>query len=1068
MIVHGSLMKLKKHWVNKMNADIKCTLVIGSGPIVIGQAAEFDYSGSQACLALKEEGVRTVLLNSNPATIQTDRDIADRIYIEPVDPESVIEIIKKEKIDSILPSTGGQVGLNLVILLDKLGILQSNNIKVLGTPVKSIETAEDRKIFFNLMRQIGEPIIDSYTLVKENYRNTIDTIKKYPLILRTGFSLGGSGGVIIENRDELISYCDDYFSVRDDNIELDESLLGLKEIEYEMMRDNAGNCISICNMENLDPMGVHTGESIVTTPSLTLSNDDYQELRTSAIHIVNEIGVIGSCNIQFALNQNTNEYYVVEVNPRTSRSSALASKASGYPIARISTKIAMGYNINEIKNPVTRNTYAAFEPSMDYITVKIPRWPFDKFSVKREIGIEMKSIGEAMGIGRTFEEALMKSISSLDIKQAVPMRIFTSPEKSRELMKVPNDQRIFAIFDALFQGIPVKEISELSGYDQFFIYKMKNIADGMASIRPGKIPENMPYLKSLGISDETISYYSKISVPELIKYRLKNSIIPVYKKIDTCSAEFDSDTSYLYSCYDKYSDDKITEKKKVIVIGSGPNRISQGVEFDYGAVKSILSLKKAGYEAIMVNSNPETVSTDFDISDKLYFEPITLEHTSNIIALENPMGIIIQFSGQTGQNMADGLSKIFKSIVLGTKPEDIFRIEERTKFSAALKNLGIKQPDFIEASNMNELEEKIKNISLPVIIRSSFIIGGRAMDIIYDYGILQERVHELFLESPGSPVLVSKYLQNATEIDVDFISSKTQSVIAGISVHIEEAGTHSGDATMVLGPDLLDKGTVEKIGAIVEKMRVNFNLLGLSNLQLAIKDGEIYVIELNARSSRSIPFVAKATGINWVDYGINAILGTEPDIKYKEPESYFIKVPVFPFKRFRDMDVILGPEMKSTGEAMCCGKTFNEAMSKVIRIMKRNFHLKSVIITVNDRDKESAIKIARKLTDSGIKVYATPGTYSSFKSAGIDSTVVYRVKDLRLPGISEVIRNEDISMIINTPSESYGSIRDGFSIRNLGIKKDIPLITNIKFAGELIDSIISSKKTGIRELQEYY
>ena len=475
-----------------------------------------------------------------------------------------------------------------------------------------------------------------------------------------------------------------------------------------------------------------------------------------------------------------------------------------------------------------------------------------------------------------------------------------------------------------------------------------------------------------------------------------------------------------------------------------------------------------GFEAIMVNSNPETVSTDFDTSDKLYFEPITLEHISNIVSVEKPQGIIIQFSGQTGQNMADGLSKIFKDIVMGTQPDDIFRIEERTKFSAALKDLGIKQPDFIEASNMNELEEKIGSIKLPVIIRSSFIIGGRAMDIIYDYGILQERVRELFVERPGSPVLVSKYLQDATEIDVDFISSRKKSVIAGISVHIEEAGTHSGDATMVLGPHLLETSTIKKIEDIVEKLRVNFNLLGLSNLQVAVKDGEIYVIELNARSSRSIPFVAKATGINWIDYGIKAIIGIEPEITYKEPDAYFIKVPVFPFKRFRDMDVILGPEMKSTGEAMCCGKTFHEAMSKVIRIMKRNFELKSVIITVKDSDKPKAIDITRKLSRNGIKIYATPGTYSSLKAAGVASTVVYRVKDLRLPGLSEIIRSENISMIINTPSESYGSIRDGFSIRNLGIKKDIPLITNIKFAGELVDAILSGKKTGIRELGDYY
>lgn len=1051
-----------------MNNGIKCTLVIGSGPIVIGQAAEFDYSGSQACLALKEEGIKTVLLNSNPATIQTDHEIADRVYIEPVDPESVIEIIEKEKIDSILPSTGGQVGLNLVILLDKLGILESHKIKVLGTPVPSINIAEDRKAFFNLMKRINEPVIDSYTLIPDNYENEIKKIKKYPLILRTGFSLGGSGGVIINSEIELLNYAKDYFSIHDDSLELDESLLGLKEIEYEMMRDNNGNCISVCNMENLDPMGVHTGESIVTTPSLTLSNDDYQKLRSAAIHIVSEIGVIGSCNVQFAINQKTDEYYVVEVNPRTSRSSALASKASGYPIARISTKIALGYSLDRIKNPVTKNTYAAFEPSMDYITVKIPRWPFDKFSVKRDIGIEMKSIGEAMGIGRIFEESLLKSISSLDIRQAVPLRLFTSREKTSELLKNSNDQRIFVIFDALFNEMDVNEIADLSGYDIFFIEKMKNIADAIKEIEPGEIPENIKELKELGVSDETIAYYSKLDTMDIINHRIKNSIMPVFKKIDTCSAEFESETSYMYSCYDTFTDNKISAKKKIIVIGSGPNRISQGVEFDYGAVKSIIALKKMGYEAIMVNSNPETVSTDFDISDKLYFEPITLEHISNIIIAEKPSGIIIQFSGQTGQNMADAINEIFGHIIKGTQSDDIYNIEERTVFSGTLKSLGIMQPDFIEAGNLHDLEEKIRSISLPVIIRSSFIIGGRAMDIIYDYNILSERVQELFKERPGSPVLISKYLQNATELDVDFISNSERSVISGISVHIEEAGTHSGDATMVLGPEILEDKYKEKIADTVEKLREHFHLSGLSNLQLAISNGEIYVIELNARSSRSVPFVSKATGINWVEEGIKAILEDKINAKYIEPKSYFIKLPVFPFSRFRDMDVILGPEMKSTGEAMCCGLTFNEAMSKVVKIMKRDFNLKSVILTVNDMDKPAAKLIASKLIKSNVKIYTTPGTNKYLKSFGINTEIAYRIKDMREPGISNIIKSGEISMIINTPSETYGSIRDGFSIRNLGIRLGIPLITNIRFATELINAITEKNSLHAREINEYY
>ncbi len=1050
-----------------MNKPIKCTLVIGSGPIVIGQAAEFDYSGSQACLALREEGIKVVLLNSNPATIQTDKEIADKIYIEPVEPETVIQIIKKEGVDSILPSMGGQVALNLAILLDRLGILSEYGVQILGTPVKSIEIAEDRKKFFELMKKIDEPIIDSYNILKRNYRESIENIKRYPLILRTGFSLGGSGGTIIRDKESLLNYCNDYFSIHEDTIELDESLLGLKEIEYEMMRDNNGNCISICNMENLDPMGIHTGESIVVTPSLTLSNDDYQKLRSSAIHIVSEIGVVGSCNIQFALDQKRNEYYVVEVNPRTSRSSALASKASGYPIARISTKIAIGYNLNEIKNPITNNTYAAFEPSMDYITVKIPRWPFDKFSVKRDIGIEMKSIGEAMGIGRTFEEALLKCVSSLDITYSKTLRLSVSLEKAGELIERPNDLRLYAIFELLFQGADIDSISLKSGYDSFFIYKMNNIIEKLKEIKSDEYPENMLELKQLGISDEIISYYSRIGEIEIIKKRMEENIFPVYKNIDTCSAEFVSNTPYMYSSYDTRNDLGIENKKKIIIIGSGPNRISQGVEFDYGSVKAVSAIKSLEYLSIMVNSNPETVSTDFDIADILYFEPITLEHIANIVHREKPEGIIIQFSGQTGQNMAAGLEKLFGNIIIGTNPENIYRIEERTKFSAELNKLGIKQPEFIEIDNIMDIDRKIKTINLPVIIRSSFIIGGRAMDIIYDYNILIERVRELFMERPGFPILVSEYIKNATEMDVDFVSGSKRSIIAGISVHIEEAGTHSGDATMVLGPEMVPEELIKKIENIVEKLRESFHLSGLSNLQIAVKNGEIFIIELNARSSRSIPFVAKATGINWVELALRSMLGEEINAEFKVPKSYFIKVPVFPFKRFHDMDVILGPEMKSTGEAMCCGLTFDESMSKVIKIIKRKFVLESAVITVNDADKGEAVRIAEKLAKNNIKIYATPGTSKFLSENNIKNTTVYRIKDMRTPGLSDLIRNGNISMIINTPSESYGSFRDGYTLREIAIRRDIPVITNIKFASALVNSLTSGIQAKYREIDEY-
>ncbi|AAT43484.1 carbamoyl-phosphate synthase (glutamine-hydrolyzing) large subunit [Picrophilus oshimae] len=1047
--------------------DIKCTLVIGSGPIVIGQAAEFDYSGSQACLALREEGIRTVLLNSNPATIQTDRDIADRIYIEPIEPDTVIEIIKREGIDSILPSTGGQVGLNLVVLLDKLGILSEYNIRVLGTPVKSIELAEDRKKFFNLMRDINEPVISSYTITKDNYINDVENIKRYPLILRTGFSLGGSGGTVINSRDELLNYCKEYFLTSDLDIEVDESLLGLKELEYEMIRDNNGNCISVCNMENLDPMGIHTGESIVVTPSQTLSNDDYQMLRKAAIHVVSAIGVIGACNIQFALDQKRNEYYVVEVNPRTSRSSALASKASGYPIARISTKIAIGYNLNEIINPITKNTYAAFEPSLDYVTVKIPRWPFDKFSVSRRIGIEMKSTGEVMGIGRTFEEALMKAISSIDIPYSRRLRIKATKDEIIKNLEEPTDLRIFYIFEALFSGLDPEYISKLTKYDVFFIYKMKNIVDLLSGLK-NKMPDNLKELKKYGISDAIISYFTGIDELSIIRERLKNNIVPSYKNIDTCSGEFESDTPYLYSTYDDFSDMMPENKRKIIVIGSGPNRIAQGVEFDYGSVKAIKAIKSLGYQAIMVNSNPETVSTDFDVSDRLYFEPITLEHVSNIIYRERPAGIIIQFSGQTGQNIAMDLNRIFNGIILGTQPESINIIENRVEFSKLLSRLNIKQPDYIEVNNINDVDERIKMIKLPVIIRSSFIIGGRAMDIIYDVDDLKSRVSEVFRDMPGYPVLISEYISNATEMDVDFVSDGEKFQIAGISVHVEEAGTHSGDASMILGPRFPSDDIKMKIENIIDKLVKELKLKGISNLQIAVKNDEVYIIELNARSSRSVPFVSKATGIDWASIAVSVMLGMNLEKRDVRLDSYFLKIPVFPFRRFRDMDTILGPEMKSTGEAMCCGKTLEEAFYKASKLIKKNFELKSVLITVNDNDKERIIDMAYELYKNGVRIYATPGTSKFLREHGIENTTVYRIKDMREPRLMDIIINNDVSLIINTPTNSYGSIRDGFSIRQYAIRLNIPLITNVRFAEPFVKALIKKPRLNYMEISEYF
>lgn len=1055
------------------NNDIKCVLVIGSGPVVIGQAAEFDYAGSQACLSLREEGIRVVLLNSNPATIQTDFSIADRIYIEPIEVETVVEIIKKEKVDSILPTMGGQTALNLVVELNKLNILDSLGVRVIGTPVDSIEKAEDRKKFHKLMTEISEPVAESLEITRSNFEEEINGLSFMPVIVRTSFSLGGLSGSIIRTKEELLDFSQKIFSSGEfHSFEVERSIEGLKELEYEMIRDNAGNCITVCNMENLDPMGVHTGESIVVTPSQTLSDIEYHNLRSSARKVIETLGIRGACNIQFALDPESEEYYVVEVNPRTSRSSALASKASGYPIARVSTKIALGYNLNEISNPITGNTFVAFEPSLDYITVKIPRWPFDKFAVDRSIGVQMKSIGEVMGIGRTFEEAFMKAIASLDTEESVKLRIFSQDEKLRALLSSKTDMKAYAIFEALFRGYNINNISKMTGYDPYFIHKFNNVVKLLRELRIGEIPANLGELKALGVSDDLISHFIRIPALSITKRRIFEGIVPAYKTIDTCSGEFEAKTPYLYSTYEEESefDSSQETREKIIVMGSGSNRISQGLEFDYGSVKAVQTLRDLGYVTIMVNCNPETVSTDFDISDYLYFEPLTLEHVSNIVKREKPKGIIIQFSGQTGQNIASGLSEMFgEGIILGTSPSDIGAIEERTIFASRLKQLGIKQPDFVTVVNEQETDGKINSIDLPVIVRSSFIIGGRAMDIVYDTEILSKRVRSLFEARPGYPVLISKYVDGATETDVDFISNHEKAVICGISVHIEEAGTHSGDATMVIGPDLIKRSLYEKIENIVATLAKQFHLSGISNLQIAVKEDDIYIIELNARSSRSLPFVSKATGIDWVSLGIKAILGHPIEVPNGKAKSYFVKVPVFPFKRFSDLDTILGPEMKSTGEGMGAGLTFEEAVAKATRIFRKEFSFSgSVLITVNDRDKAIILEIAKILAHNGIKIFSTPGTSKFLNSNGIDATTIYRMNDLREPKMSKIISTEKISMIINTPTMKTGSIRDGFNIRRMAIQKDIPMITNANLAKAVVASALNAEKIGYREIREYY
>ena len=1050
---------------------IKRVLVIGSGPVVIGQAAEFDYAGSQACLSLKEDGIQVVLLNSNPATIQTDYSMADRIYMEPMDVQTIRDIISRENIDSILPTMGGQTALNLAVSIGKTGIL-NENVRIIGTPLESIMLAENRELFHKLMLDMGEPVAMSWTIRRNTYLRDLDDIPDRAVIVRTSFSLGGTSGSIFKGKKELFDFCKRLFTeTEQDEIDVEESIAGLKEIEYEIIRDNAGNCIIICNMENLDPMGVHTGESIVVTPSQTLSDMEYHMLRDAALRIIRRIGIRGACNIQFALDSKSGKYYVVEVNPRTSRSSALASKASGYPIARISTKIALGYNLTEILNPITKTTYAAFEPSLDYVTVKIPRWPFDKFSVDRTLGVQMKSIGEVMGIGRTFEEALMKAIASLDNPESRKLRMYIDGSELDKLLSKPSDLKLYAIFEAIFRGYEISEISRITGYENYFIQKIANIVSALKNVGIGEIPDNLRECKMLGIPDSLISSFSRIGEKDLVRYRIENGISPCFRAIDTCSGEFEVKIPYLYSTYFEEDESSIfrTEKKKIIVLGSGPNRISQGLEFDYGAVKAIQYLRKSGYYTIMVNCNPETVSTDFDISDKLYFEPLTLEHISNIINMEKPDGLIIQFSGQTGQNISLDLAEIFgEELFLGTKPSQIVRIEERTEFSSRLEKMGIRQPAFVTVRNLDEMYEKLPAIGLPVIVRSSFIIGGRSMDIVYEMSDVSERVQAVFRERPGFPVLISRYLDGATEVDVDFISNGRKSLVYGISVHIEEAGTHSGDATMVLGPDTVQDNIRNKIREIVDRITIDFGLKGLSNLQVAVKDDQIYVIELNARSSRSVPFVSRATGKDLVGDAVNAMLtgfleSGEPPVK-----AYFVKVPIFPFNKFSDLDTVLGPEMKSTGEGIGIGNTMEEAIMKSMKVAKLSIEkIGNVLITVNDLDKGTALNIARKIMGAGGKLFATPGTHSMLSQNGIESTVAYRVDDVRKPSVVDIINNGDVDLIINTPTMLSGAVRDGFEIRRQAIRKGVPVITNVRLADLVVTSFIKSIGFKYMDLNEY-
>jgi carbamoyl-phosphate synthase large subunit len=1058
-----------------IDKNIKKVLIIGSGPIQIGQAAEFDYSGSQACRSIKEEGIETILVNSNPATIQTDIGMADTVYVEPLNPEIIAKIIKKEKVDAILPTMGGQTGLNIAIKLDKMGAL--DGIKLLGSSIKTITKVEDRDLFGKFMDELNEPIPKCNAV--DSIEDAIKAAKEinYPVIVRPAFTLGGTGGGFANDEEELTEIATHGLKMSFINqVLIDESVTGWKEFEYEVMRDKNDTCIIICNMENLDPMGIHTGESIVVAPAQNLSDIDSQRLRDASIKIIRALKIKGGCNIQFAFHPETKEYKVIEVNPRVSRSSALASKATGYPIAKISSKIAIGMTLDEILNDITKKTPASFEPSLDYVVVKIPRWPFDKFKgISRKIGIQMKSTGEIMAIGRTFEEALHKAIRSLDIG----FYGFKEIDFSRDDLINPTDERIFQIYSALKAGMDVEDLFKLTEIDSFFLNKIKNIIDFEDELVNLK-DENL-FLKVLkkgkkmGFSDDTISELLKIDIKELKK--ITEKINPSFKMVDTCAGEFEAETPYYYCSYDKGDEVKPTKNKKIVIIGAGPIRIGQGIEFDYCCVHASLALKEEKIETIIINNNPETVSTDYDISDKLYFESLSFEDVMAIINKEKVDGVIVQFGGQTSINLAVPLANAGVKI-LGTNYESIDQSEDREKFSEVLKKLNIAQAPYGLAKSFTDAREIAKKIGFPVLVRPSYVIGGRAMEIIYDDYTLKEYMEEATRVSPKHPILVDKFLEDAIEIDVDVLSDKEDVFIGGIMEHIEEAGIHSGDSACVIPPQSIPDDILDIIRFYSRRLAIELDVLGLMNIQYAVKldEKKVYIIEANPRASRTVPFVSKATGIPLAKIASKLIIGKKLKdfnlTKEIKINHVAVKESVFPFLKLPEADVILGPEMKSTGEAMGIDENFGLAYYKSQLSANMDLPKKGTIyISVRKQDQIKVQKIAEKAYSLGFKLVATPGTADSIKEN--DKTGKIKITKLgkisqESPNISDAILNKEIDLIINTPSGKM-SVTDGYKMRRLAIEIGIPYVTTLAGAKAALNAIETIQKSDInvKSLNEY-
>ena len=1056
-------------------------MVIGSGPIIIGQAAEFDYSGTQACKALREEGYKVVLVNSNPATIMTDPDMADAIYIEPLTPEILADIIRKEKPDGLLPTIGGQTGLNLAVAISKMGVLKECNVEVLGTSIASIEEGEDRELFKKLMVRIGEPIPSSKTV------NTVEGAKEFvkeiglPAVIRPAYTMGGTGGGIAFTDEELEKITQHGLNLSPiTQVLIEEALLGVNdwgEFEMEVMRDKNDNCIIICPMENFDPMGIHTGESIVTAPTQTLNDHDFQMLRNSAIKVIRELKVEGGCNIQFGLNYRTGKYIIIEVNPRVSRSSALASKATGYPIARIAAKIAIGMTLDEIPNDVTKETKACFEPTIDYVVVKIPRWPFDKFeTADKRIGTQMKSTGETMSIGRTFEEALQKAIRSLEVGRFglgydPKDKICTDREEIISNLKVATHKRMMYIRDALKIGISVKEIHEITGINKWFLEKVKNIYDVGETVEFTK--ESVLNAKRNGFSDVQIAGITGKSEEEVRKFRISNGVIPTYKMVDTCAAEFKAYTPYLYSTYEQEDEsDPSANTKKVIIVGGGPIRIGQGIEFDYACVHSVFALREEGYEALIINNNPETVSTDFDTSDKLYFEPLTYEDVLNIIERENPYGVILQFGGQTPINMAMKLEKAGVNI-LGTQPESIDTAENRDKFGEILEKLKIPSAEWGTAFSFAEALKISSKIGYPVLVRPSYVLGGRAMQIVDSDDELESYMKEAVNVSPEHPVLVDKYLSGAIELDVDALCDGKDVYVAAIMEHIEEAGVHSGDSACVIPPQNISASIKEKVIEYTTKLALELGTVGLLNMQMAVKDDVVYILEANPRASRTVPYVSKAVGVPLAKMATKIMLGKnleELGLKdYKEPKFVSVKEVVFPFLKLPGVIPSLGPEMKSTGEVMGIDKTFDKAFFKAQAAAGSKLPSKGNILMAigKDDDKVSCVPIAKELIEMGFKLYCTRSTADMFNSNGVISVKVPKIRDD--PMVLEMMKKKELQLVINIHRGSHPK-SDSSNIKRACVELDIPYITTMTATKAALNAIkaLVDDKISVNSLEEYY